>query len=68
VTHIFDQLEDFGPVYGFWTFTSERLNKLLKNISTNGHVSGGEIEVSFVRAYHREAKLRELARNFNPGM
>ncbi|KAL5478281.1 hypothetical protein ACEPAI_2465 [Sanghuangporus weigelae] len=28
VTHVFDQIRDFGPVYGFWTFTNEHLNKL----------------------------------------
>ncbi|KAF7372087.1 alcohol dehydrogenase [Mycena venus] len=30
ITHIFQIIRDFGPVYGFWTFLFERLNKLLK--------------------------------------
>ncbi|KAG2350555.1 hypothetical protein BDR05DRAFT_993937 [Suillus weaverae] len=45
VTHIFDQLHDYGPVYHFWTFLFERLNKVLKSYSTNNH-GGGEIELS----------------------
>ncbi|KAL5521122.1 hypothetical protein ACEPAG_9044 [Sanghuangporus baumii] len=62
ITHIFDQIRSYGPVYGFWTFTGERLNKLLKSIKTNNH-SGGEIEVSFFRGFTRDVKLREKLRN-----
>ncbi|KZT04236.1 uncharacterized protein LAESUDRAFT_629493, partial [Laetiporus sulphureus 93-53] len=40
VTHIFDQIDDYGPVYGFWSFLSERLNKVLKSYSTNNHDGG----------------------------
>ncbi|THH06302.1 hypothetical protein EW145_g4183 [Phellinidium pouzarii] len=61
VTHIFDQILDFGPVYGFWTFTSERLNKLLKSFTTNNH-NGGEIEVSFFRTFCKDALLRQTLR------
>ncbi|KAI0038536.1 hypothetical protein FA95DRAFT_1505463 [Auriscalpium vulgare] len=61
VTHIFDQLRDYGPVYGFWTFIFERLNKVLKSYSTNNH-SGGEIEVTFMRAFVRDATLRQMVR------
>ncbi|KAI1786548.1 hypothetical protein LXA43DRAFT_1099092 [Ganoderma leucocontextum] len=44
LTHIFAQLVDnYGPVYGFWTFLFECLNKILKSYSTSGH-GGGEIE------------------------
>ncbi|KAL5535628.1 hypothetical protein ACEPAF_3722 [Sanghuangporus sanghuang] len=56
ITHIFDQICSYGPVYGFWTFTSERLNKLLKSIKTNNH-NGGEIEVSFFRGFTRDVRL-----------
>ncbi|KAI0038184.1 hypothetical protein FA95DRAFT_1505991 [Auriscalpium vulgare] len=59
VTHIFDQLRDYGPVYGFWTFIFERLNKVLKSYSTNNH-GGGEIEVTFMRAFMRDATLRQM--------
>ncbi|KAL5482971.1 hypothetical protein ACEPAI_9566 [Sanghuangporus weigelae] len=47
VLHIFEQIRDFGPVYGFWTFTGECLNKVLKSFKTNNH-NGGEIETSFL--------------------
>lgn len=61
VTHIFDQIKAFGPTYGFWTFTGERLNKLLKGFLTNNH-NGGEIETSFFRAFTRDVRLREKVR------
>lgn len=61
VTHVFDQLLDFGPVYGIWTFATERLNKVLKGIRTNNH-SGGDVECSFMRSYFRYAALRRQVR------
>lgn len=63
VSHIYDQIHDYGPVYGFWTFTSERLNKVLKSFSTNNH-DGGEIEMSFLRAFARNARLRHMVCSF----
>lgn len=63
MTHIFEQLEDYGPVYGFWTFLFERLNKVLKSYSTNNH-SDGEIEISFFRAFTRDTELRTMVASF----
>jgi hypothetical protein len=60
VTHIFVQLSDYGPVYGFWTFLFERLNKLLKSYSTNH--GAGELEVSFFRAFEKDRELRTMVR------
>lgn len=59
VTHIFDQLQDYGPVYNFWTFLFERLNKVLKRYSTNNH-SNGEIEVTFMRAFQKDVALHDM--------
>ncbi|KAJ7036197.1 hypothetical protein C8F04DRAFT_1036865 [Mycena alexandri] len=59
ITHIFRIIRDFGPVYGFWTFLFERLNKLLKSYETNNH-GDGELEVTFFREFHRDANLREV--------
>lgn len=59
LTHIFDQIEDYGPVYGFWTFLFERLNKVLKNYAQNNH-AGGELEVTFFRECSREGRLRVM--------
>ncbi|KAF7372541.1 alcohol dehydrogenase [Mycena venus] len=59
ITHIFQIIRDFGPVYGFWTFLFERLNKLLKSYDTNNHADG-ELEVTFFREFHRDANLREV--------
>ncbi|KAJ7686947.1 hypothetical protein B0H17DRAFT_939859 [Mycena rosella] len=59
ITHIFQIIRDFGPVYGFWTFLFERLNKLLKSYDTNNH-GDGELEVTFFREFHQDANLREV--------
>ncbi|KAG1718381.1 uncharacterized protein EDB91DRAFT_1240882 [Suillus paluster] len=59
LTHIFDQLHDYGPVYGFWTFLFKRLNKVLKSYTTNNH-GNGKIEVTFFHAFMRDISLRTL--------
>ncbi|KAJ7791987.1 hypothetical protein B0H14DRAFT_2395176, partial [Mycena olivaceomarginata] len=46
--HVPDQVLAYGPVYSFWTFLTERLNKVLKNLDSNNW-SGGLLEVSMVR-------------------
>ncbi|TDL17694.1 hypothetical protein BD410DRAFT_807179 [Rickenella mellea] len=58
-THIFDQIFDYGPVYSFWSFLFERLNKVLKSYQTNNH-ENGEVEVTFFRAFMRDIRLRNL--------
>ncbi|KAF7290474.1 alcohol dehydrogenase [Mycena kentingensis (nom. inval.)] len=63
ITHIFRIIHDFGPVYGFWTFLFERLNKLLKSYDTNNH-GNGELEVTFIREFFRDVHLRELLRQY----
>jgi hypothetical protein len=54
--HIFEEIEDFGPVYSFWAFLSERLNKILKNLKSNNW-TGGRVEVSMMRQFHRSTRL-----------
>lgn len=54
--HVPDQLDDFGPVYNFWAFLTERLNKILKDLNSNNW-TGGELEVSMMREFHRNAAL-----------
>jgi hypothetical protein len=51
-TDVPDCIRDFGPLVGFWTFLFERLNKILKSYNSANH-SGGELEVSFFREFHR---------------
>ncbi|KZV81223.1 hypothetical protein EXIGLDRAFT_575436, partial [Exidia glandulosa HHB12029] len=51
-THIPDEIIDFGPVYGFWTFPGERINKLIKSLNSNNH-RDGELEISFLREFLR---------------
>src|ERR1700761_4870781 len=54
--HIPDQILDYGPVYGFWCFLGERLNKLLKNYNTPCW-NGGRLELSMMRALHRDCRI-----------
>lgn len=57
--HFSEQLRDFGPVHGFWTFLAERLNKTLKNYNSNNHC-GGELEASMMRAFDREVQIKAI--------
>ncbi|KAJ7222108.1 hypothetical protein GGX14DRAFT_352968, partial [Mycena pura] len=57
--HVPDQALDYGPLYGFWAFLTERLNKFLKNFNSNNR-SGGLLEVSMMRQFHRMAQLEGM--------
>ncbi|EIW73973.1 hypothetical protein CONPUDRAFT_40430, partial [Coniophora puteana RWD-64-598 SS2] len=50
--HLSDQIRDFGPVYNFWAFLSERLNKVLKSFNVNNW-TGGQVEISMMREFSR---------------
>ncbi|KAF8482271.1 hypothetical protein JB92DRAFT_2764526, partial [Gautieria morchelliformis] len=58
VVHLPAQIYDYGPVYGFWCFLGERLNKLLKSFKSNIW-GGGQLEVSMVREWGRNVQLQE---------
>lgn len=60
VTHIFDQLLDYGPVYGFWAFPVERMNRVLCLTNINNR-ENGEIESTFMSEFERFTILRQLA-------
>lgn len=57
--HTAEFLRDYGPVYGFWTFLFERLNKVLKSFRTNNH-GGGELEVTFFREFLRTSQVSRI--------
>ncbi|EIW75570.1 hypothetical protein CONPUDRAFT_65494, partial [Coniophora puteana RWD-64-598 SS2] len=57
--HLTEQIQDFGPVYNFWAFLSERLNKVLKNSNVNNW-KGGQIEISMLREFSRASRLNAL--------
>jgi hypothetical protein len=67
VTHIFDQILDYGLVYGFWMFMFERLNKVLKSYSTNNYASG-ELKTTFVHEFMRNTSLQHLVSIFPTGI
>jgi hypothetical protein len=60
--HLPDQLRDYGPVHNFWTFLTERLNKLLKSSNTN-HWTGGQLEISMMREFYRSGRLQGMVRH-----
>ncbi|KAJ7865085.1 hypothetical protein B0H13DRAFT_2353148 [Mycena leptocephala] len=57
--HVPEQVLDYGPLYGIWAFLTERLNKVLKNLNSNNW-SGGLLEVSMMREFHRMAQLEGM--------
>jgi hypothetical protein len=59
--HVPEQVLDYGPLYGIWAFLTERLNKVLKNLNSNNW-SGGLLEVSMMREFHRMAQLEGMVR------
>jgi hypothetical protein len=61
VVHLPAQIRDYGPVYGFWCFLGERLNKILKSFKSNNW-GGGQLEVSIVREWGRDVQLHEMVR------
>lgn len=60
--HIAPQIPDFGPVYGFWEYPGERVNKTLKNIPTNNH-RGGEMEKTMLREFLRKMFVDLMVRD-----
>ncbi|KAG2122289.1 hypothetical protein BD769DRAFT_1670917 [Suillus cothurnatus] len=59
--HLEEQIRDFGPDYNFWTFLSERLNKLLKSSNSNNWTTGGLLEISMMRKFIRGIRMDALA-------
>lgn len=62
--HLPDQITDFGSVYNFWSFLTERLNKVLKNLNSNNW-NGGQIEISMMREFHRSTQTEHLVSFFD---
>ncbi|KIJ09903.1 hypothetical protein PAXINDRAFT_86790 [Paxillus involutus ATCC 200175] len=60
--HLTQQIRDYGPVYNFWAFLSERLNKVLKSSNSNNW-TGGQVEISMMREFARGSRLDSLARS-----
>ncbi|KAG1896635.1 uncharacterized protein F5891DRAFT_1192742 [Suillus fuscotomentosus] len=58
--HLRQQILDYGPVYNFWAFLSERLNKVLKSSNLNNW-TGGQIEISMMREFAHGAQIDSLA-------
>jgi hypothetical protein len=60
--HTPDQILDFGPFYEFWTFLTERLNKILKNVNNNNW-GGGQLEICMLRAFGRDSQFETMVCN-----
>ncbi|KAF8840022.1 hypothetical protein BDN67DRAFT_996960 [Paxillus ammoniavirescens] len=61
--HLRQQILDYGPVYNFWAFLSERLNKVLKSSNSNNW-TGGQVEISMMREFARGAQIDSLVNTF----
>jgi hypothetical protein len=61
VLHIPGNIRDHGPVYCWWLFASERMNKTLKNMNSNGHTRKTAM-IAF-NAYQRYARSNHLMRS-----
>jgi len=59
--HTADQIHDFGPMHDFWTFLTERLNKMLKNMNNNNW-GGGRLEISMMRAFGCDSQFEAMAK------
>lgn len=57
--HMPAQIRDYGPVYNFWTFLTERLNKVLKGFELNGW-GGGKVEETMMREFMRASSLKTM--------
>lgn len=59
--HTPENVRDYGPLQEFWTFLFERMNKVLKSYNSSNH-SGGELETSFFREFHRTVQTSRIVR------
>lgn len=57
--HIPDDIRRFGPVYGYWLFPHERVNKVLKSINTNGPSQNQE-QVEQMRGFVRKHQAERI--------
>lgn len=63
VLHLRQFIEDFGPVYGFWAFLTERLNYNLKQFRNNNW-GGGKLEISMMRSFSRDTAIGAFVSTF----
>ena len=57
--HLPDQLHNFSPVYAFWAFLGEQLNKHLKNFNSSSH-KGGQLEISMMHMFTHENQFKTM--------
>jgi hypothetical protein len=61
--HLVQQIKDYGPVYNFWAFLSERLNKVLKSSNSN-YWTGGQVEILMMREFMHAAQIDSMVSRF----
>ena len=61
--HLFETVENFGPLYGYWLFSFERYNGYLKDIDTNQKDS---FETTFMRKFQEKTGARDFVRSHEP--
>ncbi|KAI9030155.1 hypothetical protein CLU79DRAFT_734356 [Phycomyces nitens] len=63
--HLQETILNFGPIYGYWLFSFERYNGILKSYSTN---KKDGFEGNFMRKYLEDVCKVDLARGILPFM
>lgn len=58
-THTAPQVQDYGPMYNFWAFLTERLNGTLKSFNLNNW-GAGRLEVCMMRAFMRDVFVKNM--------
>ncbi|OAD78060.1 hypothetical protein PHYBLDRAFT_141922 [Phycomyces blakesleeanus NRRL 1555(-)] len=59
--HLRNTIKDLGPVYGYWLFSFERYNSVLKNINTNRR-SG--FEMTYMKTFIEDTRKGDFVCNF----
>ncbi|OAD66996.1 hypothetical protein PHYBLDRAFT_70351 [Phycomyces blakesleeanus NRRL 1555(-)] len=55
--HLQDTICDFGPVYGYWLFSFERYNSILKNIKSNRKTG---FELTYARQFVEDVHKQDI--------
>ncbi len=58
-THVGECMRNYGPLYNFWTFLYEWLNKVLKSYKTNNH-GHRELKTMFFNDFQKTCHISQL--------
>ena len=59
-SHLRKCLKESGPFYGFWCFSFERYNGILRSFSTNNHSMSVQLMKKFISGIYIESSYKNL--------